>query len=85
MNRISFADLTGKNRIYAIYWMLLHTSSRRGPGGHWKKSRDIEKDLREGYNPDQDFAFYLDQKGQLSIQLLLSIGELPAGVEIVRK
>ena len=72
LTRISFTNLSGRNRTYAIYCMLLHASRMRGHTSNWKKSLDIEKDLEKGYNPDQSFAFYVDQRGQLTTEVLLS-------------
>jgi hypothetical protein len=70
MKKVSFSELSEENQHSALKKMLDHNLLSYHPSSRlWSSMIDIQDDLLFGYNPDEDFYFYLDDNDEVVVHM----------------
>ncbi len=63
--QVHFYDLDGETKLLAVTYMW-EIDSENEPGT-WDNEDHLKYDLEHGYNPDEDFNFFIDKNGTLEV------------------
>lgn len=70
MKKVTFSELDAENKLTAISQMFNFKQKENWPNGAiWENEEDLSADLKQDYNADEDFSFYLNDFGEVETKI----------------
>lgn len=69
MKKVKFFELDAENKDAALIKLLSLSQTYNFPGNTWKDEDSLREDLKQDYNPDDHFSFYVDENEELIVKI----------------